>query len=84
MNDTTRALAGFAADVRYDRLERELVDKFKKHLLDAIGCGLHGAIAALGADRQSIYPGAAGETGVDPVAAAISGVRPQTWPWAWA
>ena len=42
MNDTTRELARFAADVRFDRLERGLVDKFKKHLLDAIGCGLHG------------------------------------------
>jgi 2-methylcitrate dehydratase PrpD len=43
MNDTTRTLARFAADIRFDQLDRELVDKFKKYLLDAIGCGFHGA-----------------------------------------
>ncbi|MFH2076407.1 MAG: MmgE/PrpD family protein [Pseudomonadota bacterium] len=42
MNDTTRTLARFAADVRFDQLGRGLVGKFKKHLLDAIGCGIHG------------------------------------------
>lgn len=42
MNDTSRRLARFAADVRFDQLDRGLVGKFKKHLLDAIGCGLHG------------------------------------------
>jgi 2-methylcitrate dehydratase PrpD len=42
MHDTTRALARFAADVRFDQLDRGLVGKFKKYLLDAIGCGLHG------------------------------------------
>jgi 2-methylcitrate dehydratase PrpD len=43
MDDTTRRLAGFAAGVRFDQLDRELIGKFKKYLLDAIGCGLHGS-----------------------------------------
>lgn len=43
METPTRWLAGFAAGLRFDALDRTLVDKFKQHLLDAIGCALHGA-----------------------------------------
>jgi 2-methylcitrate dehydratase PrpD len=43
MKSVTRTLAGFAANVQYEALEKSLVLHFKKHLLDAIGCGLYGA-----------------------------------------
>lgn len=43
MEKVTERLAGFAADLRYEALDKALVLHFKKHLLDAIGCGLHGA-----------------------------------------
>ena len=43
MKSVTRTLAGFAANVQFEALEKALVLHFKKHLLDAIGCGLHGA-----------------------------------------
>jgi 2-methylcitrate dehydratase PrpD len=39
----TRVLAGFASRLTYDELEQPLVEEFKKCLLDAIGCALHGA-----------------------------------------
>ncbi len=42
MDDTTRILARFAAAIQFDQLDRELVGKFKKYLLDAVGCGIHG------------------------------------------
>jgi 2-methylcitrate dehydratase PrpD len=42
MNDTTKALARFAAGVRFDQLDRALVGKFKRYLLDTVGCGIHG------------------------------------------
>jgi 2-methylcitrate dehydratase PrpD len=42
MERATRSLADFAAGLEYDRLERDLVPKFKTYLLDGIGCGLHG------------------------------------------
>lgn len=41
--NTTRRLAGFAAGLRFDVLDGNLVAKSKQHLLDAIGCGLHGS-----------------------------------------
>ena len=43
MENVTRSLAGFTANAQYEALEKALVLHFKKHLLDAIGCGLHGA-----------------------------------------
>jgi 2-methylcitrate dehydratase PrpD len=43
MKSVTRTLAGFAANVQYGALEKTLVLHFKKLLLDAVGCGLHGA-----------------------------------------
>ncbi len=43
METTTRSLAGFAARLEFGSLDGDLVLQFKKHLLDAIGCGLHGA-----------------------------------------
>ena len=42
MVPVTRSLAGFASGLSFDALEPELVVSFKKYLLDAIGCGLHG------------------------------------------
>jgi 2-methylcitrate dehydratase PrpD len=39
----TRALAGFASRLSFENLSPQLVQSFKKFLLDAIGCGLHGA-----------------------------------------
>jgi 2-methylcitrate dehydratase PrpD len=39
----TRVLAGFASRLTYDELEQPLAEEFKKCLLDAIGCALHGA-----------------------------------------
>jgi 2-methylcitrate dehydratase PrpD len=38
----TRILADFAAGLSFEAIDRDLVDRFKKYLLDAIGCGLHG------------------------------------------
>ncbi|RPJ73309.1 MAG: MmgE/PrpD family protein, partial [Desulfobacteraceae bacterium] len=43
MENVTRALSGFAARLAYPALPPELVDRLKTCLLDAIGCGLHGA-----------------------------------------
>jgi 2-methylcitrate dehydratase PrpD len=43
MVPVTRTLAGFASRLSFDQLEPELVVRFKTYLLDAIGCGLHGA-----------------------------------------
>ncbi|MHB9099853.1 MAG: MmgE/PrpD family protein [Syntrophales bacterium] len=42
MENVTRSLAGFAAHLEFGSLDGDLVRQFKKHLLDAIGCGLHG------------------------------------------
>lgn len=42
MEMVTRKLAGFAAELRYEALDPALILHFKKHLLDAVGCGLHG------------------------------------------
>ena len=43
MDSVTRPLAGFVSSLSFDDLKPELVESFKKYLLDAIGCGLHGA-----------------------------------------
>jgi 2-methylcitrate dehydratase PrpD len=43
MEMVTKRLAAFAADLRYEALDEALVLHFKKYLLDAIGCALHGA-----------------------------------------
>lgn len=43
MENVTRSLAGFAARLEFGVLDGDLVLRFKKYLLDAIGCGLHGA-----------------------------------------
>ena len=43
MENATRLLAGFAAGLGYDALDRDLVARFKTYLLDAVGCGLHGS-----------------------------------------
>ena len=43
MEPVTRTLAGFASRLSFDQLKPELVGSFKMYLLDAIGCGLHGA-----------------------------------------
>ena len=42
MAGVTRTLADFAAGLKFEAIDRDLVDRFKKHLLDAVGCGLHG------------------------------------------
>ncbi len=43
MKNVTRTLADFASCLEFGALETELVLRFKKYLLDAIGCGLYGA-----------------------------------------
>jgi 2-methylcitrate dehydratase PrpD len=43
MEPITRALAGFVAHLAYPELPPTLIQKLKTCLLDAIGCGLHGA-----------------------------------------
>jgi 2-methylcitrate dehydratase PrpD len=43
MENVTFSLARFASRLAFDGLDKELVARFKKYLLDAIGCGLHGA-----------------------------------------
>jgi 2-methylcitrate dehydratase PrpD len=43
MENVTRELAGFASRLAYDDLAPLLIEESKKHLLDAVGCGLHGA-----------------------------------------
>lgn len=43
METITRALAGFASRLSVEDLSHQLVQSFKKYLLDAIGCSLHGA-----------------------------------------
>ncbi len=43
MAPITRALAGFASRLSFEDLNPRLVQSLKKFLLDAIGCGLHGA-----------------------------------------
>jgi 2-methylcitrate dehydratase PrpD len=43
MDSVTRPLAGFASSLSVDDLKPEIVESFKKYLLDAVGCGLHGA-----------------------------------------
>ncbi len=43
MENVTRTLAGFAARLAYPELPPALVGRLKTCLLDAIGCGLHGA-----------------------------------------
>jgi len=42
MKGSTKALADFTADLKYDSLDAGLSASFKKYLLDGIGCGLHG------------------------------------------
>jgi 2-methylcitrate dehydratase PrpD len=42
MENVTRSLADFAAGLRFERLDRELVKRFKTYLLDGVGCGIHG------------------------------------------
>lgn len=39
---STRILADFAAGLKYEALDAGMVSNFKKHLLDAIGCGIYG------------------------------------------
>ena len=39
----TKAVAAFARQKKYDKLSQELIDKVKKHLLDTIGCCIHGS-----------------------------------------
>ncbi|MBP1779123.1 MAG: hypothetical protein H6Q86_5134, partial [candidate division NC10 bacterium] len=46
MDSVTRPLAGFASSLSADDLKPEMVKSFKKYLLDAVGCGLHGASQA--------------------------------------
>jgi len=43
MKSVTRTLAGFASCLEFGALDTDLVLRFKKYLLDAIGCGLYGA-----------------------------------------
>ena len=42
MENVTQSLADFAGGLKFDHLERDLVTKFKKYLLDGIGCDVHG------------------------------------------
>jgi 2-methylcitrate dehydratase PrpD len=42
MENVTQRLADFTAGLQFDHLDGELITKFKKYLLDGIGCGLHG------------------------------------------
>ncbi len=42
MEHATRSLARFASGLDFAHLDEELVSHFKKHLLDAVGCALHG------------------------------------------
>lgn len=43
MENVTRSLADFAARLEFGALDTDLVLAFKKYLIDAIGCGIHGA-----------------------------------------
>jgi 2-methylcitrate dehydratase PrpD len=43
VENATPTLAGFASRLTYDDLTPALVENSKKYLLDAVGCGLHGA-----------------------------------------
>jgi len=42
MPGETHTLADFSAGLRFEASDRRLADRFKIHLLDAIGCGLQG------------------------------------------
>ena len=43
MERVTQALANFSANLRFEDLDSKLLLKFKKYLLDGIGCGLYGS-----------------------------------------
>jgi 2-methylcitrate dehydratase PrpD len=43
MDSVTRTLAGFVSRLSFEELKPEIVLSLKKYLLDAVGCGLHGA-----------------------------------------
>ena len=38
----TQGIARFAARLRFENLDPSLIQKFKKYLLDGMGCGLYG------------------------------------------
>ena len=40
---TTQALARFAATLQFKNIDSSLIQRFKRHLLDGIGCGLYGS-----------------------------------------
>jgi len=42
MEGPTRALARFCSNLRFEDLEPNLIESFKKYLLDGIGCGIFG------------------------------------------
>ena len=42
-NDYTRALAEFAAGIRYEDIPEEVLNRLKLLILDSLGCGLFGA-----------------------------------------
>ena len=82
MEPVTRTLAGFASRLSFDQLKPELVGSFKMYLLDAIGCGLHGASQPW-ARIINRWVWNSRENPKRPCGAISSRGPRRTWPWAW-